>query len=314
VSGNSAGWLGTIASSTFVARQQEVVIPSGAGKIRIALTSAGPVATVGVMVIDDLTVALHPPTVLVGNFFPNPTFENGDQLDNPTAASPAGIWNRGGSDGSIDQVSTVNSVSPTHSLSLVDTNASKYGEWYGFLTLSGVNTDDVLDLQWFELYDTTDGSMRLTFTFTDAGNNPVANGTDFNAGGQSPGWLGTLAASPFQRRNERILVPAGTVKLRMNFASGGSETVTGTMLIDDLSVRLSVPNITDFGPQPGGFSLTWNSMPSKNYTVQFSSSLGSTASWASLVTGQPGDISLSNSYLDAIIHPGKAGFYRVIQE
>src|SRR5439155_19450987 len=304
VTGNSAGWLGTIAGSPFVARQQELVVPAGAGKIRVQLTSGGPSATVGVMVIDDLTVALHPPTILIGNCFPNPTFENGDQLDNPTAAAPAGIWNRGGSDGSIDQVSTVNSVSPTHSLSLVDNNASGYGEWYGFLTLSGVNTDDVLDLQWFELYDTTDGSMRLTFAFTDGANNQLQS-TDFNASGQSPGWLGTLAASPFQRRNERILVPAGTVKLRMNFASGGSSSVTGTMLIDDLSVRLSVPKITDFGPQPGRFSLTWDSMPSKNYTVQLSSSLGSTASWASLVTRQPGDISLSNSYLDTIVHPGK---------
>jgi len=49
-------------------------------------------------------------------------------LDNPTAALPAGIWARGGSDGSIDQVSTGNSISPAHSLSLPDNNESGYGE------------------------------------------------------------------------------------------------------------------------------------------------------------------------------------------
>jgi len=308
-SGNSAGWLGTIAGSPFVARQQEVLVPAGAGKIRIALASAGPVATVGVMVIDDLSVTLHPPTVLAGNLLPNPTFENGDNLDNPTAAVPAGIWSRGGSDGSIDQVSTGNSVSPTHSLALVDNNESGYGEWYGFLTLSGVVPGDVLDFQWFQLYSVTNGSMRLTFAFTDADNGQLES-HDFNVSVESPGWLGSVAGSPFERVNQRLLVPAGTVKLRVNLASGGSSTVTGVMLIDDLSVALSKPKITDFGFQPGGFNLTWDSVPSKTYTVQFGSTLGSLATLTTgLVSG-----GLTTSYLDTATHTGNTGFYRVIQE
>ena len=138
VSSNSVGWIGTVAGSTFVSRLQAVSVPSGAAKIRILLTSGGPAETVGIMVIDDLSVSLHPATVLAGNFFPNPTFENGSQMDNPTAATPAGIWHRGGSDRSIDQVTTANSVSPTHSLSLLDNNATGYGEWYGFLPLTGI--------------------------------------------------------------------------------------------------------------------------------------------------------------------------------
>src|SRR5205814_1517031 len=174
------------------------------------------VSTLVIMLIDNLTVALHPTTVLTGNFFPNPTFANGDQLDNPTAALPAGIWNRGGSDGSIDQVSTGNSVSPTHSLALVDNNDSGYGEWYGFLTLPGVNAGDVLDFQWFQIYSVTNGSMRLSFAFTD-GNNTQLENHDFNVTDQSPGWLGSVAASPFEQRSERLEVPVGAVKLRVNF-------------------------------------------------------------------------------------------------
>ncbi len=312
-SGASAGWLGTIAGSPFVKRQQEVLVPAGAGKIRVALVSAGPVETVGIMVMDDLTVAVHPSTVVAGNLFPNPTFEEGDQLDNPTGALPAGIWSRGGSDGSIDQVSTANSVSPTHALALVDNNESGYGEWYGFLNLSGVGADDVLDLQWFQLYDTTNGNMRLSFAFTDAGNNPLGSGNDFNANGQSPGWLGSLAASPFERRNERLVVPAGAVKLRVNFASGGSGTVTGTMLIDDLSVRVSRPVVTELAPQAGGFDLTWFSVPNKAYTVEFATALGSPTVWTPLAAHLPSG-GLSTSYSDTAIHAGNSGFYRVIQE
>jgi hypothetical protein len=309
VSGNSTGWLGTIAGSPFVARQQEVVVPAGAGKIRVALTSAGPVATVGVMVIDDLSVTLHPPTVLAGNLFPNPTFENGDNLDNPTAALPAGIWSRGGSDGSIDQVSKDNSVSPTHSLSLLDNNENGYGEWYGFLPLSGVVPGDVLSFQWFQLYSVTNGSMRLTFAFTDAGNNQLES-HDFNVSGDSTGWRGSVAGSSFERQNQRLLVPAGTVKLRVNLASGGSSLVTGIMVIDDLSVALSTLQITSLVPQAGSYDLTWGSIPGKTYTVQFGSTLGSLAP---LTTGLASG-GLTTTYSDTASHAGNAGFYRVIQE
>ncbi|MCI0744619.1 MAG: hypothetical protein L0Y58_04355 [Verrucomicrobia subdivision 3 bacterium] len=311
--GNSAGWLGAVAGSPFVTRRYEVRVPAGAGKIRVALVSGGPEATIGVMVIDDLTVAVHPATVLAGNLLPNPTFEEGEQLENPTGALPAGIWQRGGSDASIDQVSMGNSVSPSHSLALSDNNASGYGEWYGFLTLPSVAADDVLDLQWFQLYSVTNGSMRLSFRFTDAGNNELGSANDFNTSGDSPGWLGAVAGSPFERQYKRLLVPAGTVKLRVNFASGGSSLVTGIMLIDDLSVRLSKPNITQLVPQASGFDLTWDSVPGKTYTVEFASTLGSPTVWTLLATGLVSG-GLSTTYSDLTIDAGISGFYRVIQE
>jgi len=307
--GNSDGWLGTMAGSPFVKRYQELLIPAGAGRIRVAMVSAGPESTVGIMVMDDLTVAVHPTTVQLGNLFPNPTFEEGDNLDNPTAALPAGIWSRGGSDGSIDQVSTGNSVSPTHSLSLLDNNEAGYGEWYGFLPLTGVVPGDVLNFQWFQLYSVTNGNMRLTFAFTDAGNGQLES-HDFNVYGDSPGWTGTVAGSSFERVNQRLVVPAGTVKLRVNLASGGSSTVTGVMVIDDLSVALSRPQITGLVPQGGGWDLTWDSVDGKTYTVQFGSTLGS---MAPIVTGLSSG-GLSTTYSDMGVHAGNAGFYRVIQE
>ena len=45
------------------------------------------------------------------------------------------------------------------------------------------------------------------------------------------------------------------------------------MLIDDLSVRLVPPDFTAIERQPGGYNLIWNSMPSKSYTILFSSTL-----------------------------------------
>ena len=309
--GNSAGWLGAIAGSPFVKQQKEVQVPAGAGKIRVSLASAGPVATVGVMVIDDLTVAVHSPTVLVGNFFLNPTFEDGEQLGNPTGALPAGIWQRGGGDASIDQVSTVNSVSPSHSLSLVDNNENGYGEWYGFLTLPSVAAGDVLDVQWFQLYSVRNGAMRLSFRFTDAANTELGSPNDFNTLGDSPGWLGSVVGSPFERQYKRLLVPAGAVKLRVNLASGGSSAVTGIMLIDDLSVRLSKPNITQLVHEANTFGLTWDSIPGKNYTVQFAVTLDSPTVWTPIATGVASS-GLSTTHSDSAFDD--TGFYRVIQE
>jgi hypothetical protein len=322
---SSPGWVSTIANSTFTKRNGSLFVPVGAVRMRCALNSGGVAATTGVMVIDDLTVALNsataalPPTILPGNFFPNPTFEVGSLLDDPAAASPAG-WTRGGSDSTFDQVTTSNSVSHTHSLSLVDNSPFTYGEWYQYLTLSGVSTDDVLDVQFFRIYNTTNmddftsGSMRLTFGFRTAGG--VAFGPEYNfeIGGQSPGWLGSVAASPFELITGRFLVPAGTGQLSVKFASGGPATVTGTMVIDDLSVRISKPIITSITASGGTNTITWLSMPSKLYTVQFATNLSSPIFWASLTNGFPGDLSLSNSYPDTVVHAGKAGFYRVIQQ
>jgi hypothetical protein len=317
---NSAGWVSTIANSTFTRRNGSLLVPIGAVRLRFALVSGGSGEPTGVMVIDDLTVALDsaaaaiPPTVLAGNFFPNPTFEVGSLLDDPAAASPAG-WTRGGNDATIDQVSTSNSVSPTHSLSLVD-NSDNYGEWYQYLTLpaAATNENDVLDVQFFRLYDTTNGSMRLTFGFRSAGGVNVGSESNFEVGGQSPGWLGSVAASPFERVSGRFLVPAGAGQLSVKFASGGSGSVTGTMVIDDLSVRLSKPVITSITVDSSGRTITWFSMPSKFYTVQFASTLGSPTVWTDLVTDLAGDLSLSNSYLDTITHAGNTGFYRVKQQ
>jgi len=313
VSGNSSGWNGGIVGSPFASRLQEVIVPVGAAKIRIALASAGPVETVGVMAIDDVAVSLHPATVATGNFFPNPTFENGDQLDNPTAGTPAGIWRRGGSDGTIDQVTTANSVSPSHALSLLDTNESGYGEWYGFLPLAGLATDgDALDFEWRQLFSVTNGNMRLSFAFLGADNSTLAN-SDFNVIGDSPGWHGTVANSAFDRQLRHLAVPNGATQLRVNFASGGSASVIGVMVIDDFSVRVSKPVITEIVRDSSGTAITWNSAPNKTYTVLYSTSLGATASWNALTTGAPSG-GLISSYLDDAIHSGTQGFYRVVQE
>jgi hypothetical protein len=328
VNGHSAGWQGAVVGSGFTQINQQLTVPAGAATIAVQLVSAGSGAETGIMLIDDLSMAVHvvqplPPTVLAGNFFPNPTFEVGAQLDNPTLGAPAGGWSRGGSSPVIDQVTTNNWTSPTHSLELLDTDTNNYGEWYMFFSLAGLATNgDAVDIQWYQLYNITNGNMRLSLAFLDTNgttllgidNNTAFNGTNY--GGSSTNWQGVVGPpSTFDQEFIRLALPSGTTQLRLNFASGGSSGVTGVMLIDDLSVRLSVPNVTDVSPQPGGgINLTWNSMESRTYTVLFSSTLSSKVStWTPLVTGIAG-LFPTTSYLDTANHGPGNGFYVIMQQ
>src|SRR5258706_13999078 len=68
--------------------------------------------------------------LLPNNFWVNSTFESGANL-NQTNGTPAN-WTRDGGDPTICQVTTSNSVSPGHSLAVIDNNPntiSGYGEW-----------------------------------------------------------------------------------------------------------------------------------------------------------------------------------------
>ena len=218
--GNSAGWVSTIANSTFTKRNASLTVPLGAVKMRCALTSGGLPETTGVMIIDDLSVA-KVPTLLPGNFWVNSTFELGTNLDQTTGT--VSNWNRGGSDTAICQVITNNSVSSSHSLAVIDTNGF-FGEWYSDVTLSGhASPGDALDIQWFEMYNLSGPEMRFTVRFLNASDNSVVPDTHFTTGTNtsSAGWVSTIANSTFTKRNKELLVPVGAVKMRCALASGG---------------------------------------------------------------------------------------------
>lgn len=321
LAGQSGGWQGAIAGSTFSVQNQQVLVPPGSVRMRFSMVSGGSALATGVLVIDDLSVAVHPlpATVLADNFFPNPTFEAGILLDNSSLGIPSGGWSRGGSSPSMDLVTTNNWISPTHALELLDNDANNYGEWYlsAPVDLTGLAVaGDVLDVQWYQLYSVTNGTMRLSFAFLGSTGNQLAN-TDFNTLlGNSSGWAGTVAASSFERQFQRLIVPAGAKQLRANFASGGASSVTGVFVIDDLSVRLTMPVITDVSVDSTGVTLDWTSAPAKTYTVLFTSALGGTNTWTALTTGLPPSSpdGLTGSYVDTTAQTANQGFYRVKQE
>ncbi|MGK0190300.1 MAG: hypothetical protein ACI9R3_006123 [Verrucomicrobiales bacterium] len=312
--GQSAGWTGDVASSTFRRSNAQTLVPAAAATLRVALVSGGSLETKGTMLIDDLSIALLSEGDLApGNFWPNPTFELGARLDIPESASPQG-WNRGGSKASIDQVTTENSVSPSHALAVIDNDESGYGEWYYPFDLTGhAAAGDELIVRWFEMYSTT-GEMRLSLLFFDDGNTVVGE-QHYTVSGDSDGWDEEIASSIFSLREELLVVPDDAVRLQIGLVSGGSETVTGTFVIDDLSIGNLQPAeiqigtiVTDLVEEQ--FLLTWPSSPDRTYSVLFSKDL---IDFSQVIDSSiPSGGSETSHIID---FPGPAaGYFRVVEE
>lgn len=172
--------------------------------------------------------------VPAGNFWHNPTFEAGTDLDLETGTPD--FWNRGGADGSILQSSTANAVSGTHSLAVNKPNAGPFGEWYSDLSLEGLaGFGDTVSLHWHELYRISGGEMRLTVRFLNAGGSGPDN--HFVVSGDSSGWAGSAEGSVFTARNEELMINTpDAVTMRIQLVSGGGDSTTGIYLIDDLVV------------------------------------------------------------------------------
>src|SRR5664279_3179861 len=139
---------------------------------------------------------------LPNNFWPNPGFELGTSLDQ-TNGVPTG-WTAGGGDPTMCQVTTNKSISPTHSLCVIDSTFD-YCAWDSdLLPLAGLaSPGDTIIAQWYQLYSIPSGEMRLTITFSDVNSNAF-NDVHLVVTGNSPGWGGTIASSTFTKTNETI--------------------------------------------------------------------------------------------------------------
>jgi signal transduction histidine kinase len=157
VCGNSAGWQGSFTNSPFVPRHEEVVVPAGAVRLTLLLVSGGPIQTLGIMAIDDLTLSLAPKArsgqellLLRDNF------ETGSNLDHPEG-TPTG-WLRGGLRRDILQVARCGPTLTNHALAAIDPHLQSFGEWFRYIELAGrAKPGDVLRVDWKEMYSIGSG-------------------------------------------------------------------------------------------------------------------------------------------------------------
>jgi hypothetical protein len=313
-SGQSKGWSGDVASGAFSRMNVQITVPEGATTLRVSLVSGGSLETTGVMLIDDLSVALLSEGDLTpGNIWPNPTFELGARLDEPMSGRPQG-WNRGGSNAQLDQVTTENFVSPSHALAVIDDDENGYGEWYYPFDLAGsAEPGDELTVRWFEMYDINGGEMRLTLLFFDGGT--IVEERHFTVNGPSEGWDDDIASSEFTEREEFLVVPEGATRLQIGLVSGGGLNVTGTYVIDDLSIGNPQPidvqiETVIYDAEEEIFQLDWPSSPGRSYTLLFSPDLIDFSE--EIAAGIPSGGDRTSFPAE---HPGgNFGFFRVLED
>ncbi|NOS72857.1 MAG: hypothetical protein HOP33_23390, partial [Verrucomicrobia bacterium] len=137
--------------------------------------------------------------LLPNNFWVNSTFETGSNLG-LTNGTPTNWTRDGGAGGgsNICQVIADNAVSSSHSLAVVDDSAIDFGEWRSDVSLGGNATNgDVLNVQWYEMYNLSAPDMRLTVQFFNAATNLVGETHFGTSGTSSAGWVSTIANSTF---------------------------------------------------------------------------------------------------------------------
>jgi hypothetical protein len=168
---------------------------------------------------------------------------------NSPALQPTGTWRRGGGDftgGPNPGPYTFDfwdnlggTVSGTHALRLEDTATNGNGEWFvpdfdPDASVVPVPNGATLRFRFFWKYETSapvgvGADMRVTIRGTDGISSfGLGPNFDFLANGST---AGQFVVADFTRT-----LPAGVIGIRMNIASGGGAEVTGSLVVDDISV------------------------------------------------------------------------------
>jgi len=148
--GESVGWAGSIARSRFDRRTEAIKAPERAVRMQIELFSGGSEQTVGVMVVDNLTVSAletngQPETLLFRLHLAQRT------VDNPSSV-PAG-WMRDGSKPSIARALDLGDNSQMPVLGVVDADPATWGAWRTDPGAAvAVHAGEALILSWNEMY------------------------------------------------------------------------------------------------------------------------------------------------------------------
>jgi len=128
VKGESVGWAGVVSRSRFDRRREVLVVPERAVRMQLELFSGGSEQTVGIMVIDDLTVSVaagmneKPETLIFDSRL------SGAKDSDPTLSAPPG-WMRDGSKPSIARLLSSEDHQLRPVLAVVDNDSANWGAW-----------------------------------------------------------------------------------------------------------------------------------------------------------------------------------------
>jgi signal transduction histidine kinase len=149
VSGESPGWTGELASATLNHRRETLVVPPGAARFQVSISSGGPAGTVGIYVVDGLVVSKlsgAANTVVLRSPFGQRSPEGSNGEIGPD-------WVRNGTRPSMAKVVGIGRNPATKALAIVDEDPFGHADWDSPKgSAPRVSPGEQLLLEWNEVY------------------------------------------------------------------------------------------------------------------------------------------------------------------
>ena len=159
VTGNSAGWNGSLKNSSLTHRRETLTVPPRASRLMVVISSAGPPETEGVYVVANLIVS-----EIESNKFPGPVLLESplDQIRenyNPDQV-PLG-WAHDGTHPSMAKIVNIGHDPVARAFAVLDDDPISHAEWRTSLaTAPPVTPGDKIVLEWNEMYSMGLSSIR----------------------------------------------------------------------------------------------------------------------------------------------------------
>jgi signal transduction histidine kinase len=155
VSGESAGWTGSLKTSPLTHRREAVTVPPQASRLWIVISSAGPPETVGVYVVANLVVSkrsdTEAPRILIDSPFENQTTD--------TNTPPSG-WKTDGIVPSMAKIVTVGQTPVQRAFAILDGDRGSHAEWRTIMeSAPSVSPGEQILIEWNEMYSIGVGTL-----------------------------------------------------------------------------------------------------------------------------------------------------------
>lgn len=158
VHGESTGWTGSLKTSSLTHRRETLVVPPGAARLLVVISSAGPPDTVGIYVVANLVVSRSSGSAGSGVLLQSP-FDT--ELEDLTNSDPPVNWMHDGTRPSMARIVKFGQDPQTKAFAILDEDQASHGEWHNIFESSPVVAPgDNLVVEWNEMYSMGPGDLR----------------------------------------------------------------------------------------------------------------------------------------------------------
>lgn len=198
VTGESAGWNGSLATAPLTHRRETVMVPERAERLWIVISSAGPPAAVGVYVVANLVVSRMstnaPPALLLESPFDHEVGEQNNRI-------PTG-WVRDGNHSSMANIVSIGQNPAQRAFAILDDDGRSHAEWHNIMEAAPqVRPGDQILIEWNEAFsigvadaaaakyqNLREGAYRFHVAGFDIYGNPIGGNTSLNVLVPPPVW------------------------------------------------------------------------------------------------------------------------------